>query len=35
MKYLHLVASICMEIFAIIGTIGILVIIWRDILEGF
>nr|DAL03344.1 MAG TPA: hypothetical protein [Caudoviricetes sp.] len=35
MKYLHLVASICMEILAIMGSIGILVIIWRDILGGF
>lgn len=35
LKYLHLVASICMEILAIMGTIGILVIIWRDILGGF
>lgn len=35
MKYLNLVAMICMDIFAILGTIGILVIIWRDILGGF
>nr|DAY82737.1 MAG TPA: hypothetical protein [Caudoviricetes sp.] len=35
MKYLNLAAMIFVDIFAIFGTVGILVIIWRDILGGF